>query len=147
MLKRRNGGFSLIELLLVLIVLIIITSISAFGVYKLISYYKVRTFSEKLYSELEYARSLAYQKGSSEFRIENGYCNVYAPVGSSIPVVALKIPENVNVTLSLSFSSVNQVFKRNGLPYYNGTINVSGYGFTFKIVMDNISGRIYLEKG
>jgi len=99
-----------------------------------------KNFAEKLIMDLQKARSFAYKIGESKVVIGTSSYEIYAPTTKKL--WEEKFPEGISV-----YSGESEiVFKRNGLPNVNTTIEIEGYETKYNIVISKISGRIKLEK-
>ncbi|NPB03895.1 MAG: hypothetical protein GXO39_05725 [Thermotogae bacterium] len=136
------------EVFVVLLIVIILALLAYPKISELSNRSKVKSFSEEVYHDLEYARTLAFQVGSSKvvFDSNSRSYKVYSPSTSATPLKVVNYPENVTVTPSFAFVPNEVGFKRSKLPDRSGSIYISGYGVNYKIVVNAISGRIYLER-
>ena len=141
----RNRGFTLIELLLVIV---IVTILSAIAIPRIVSWVhkaKVKEVAQELLSDIELARTLAFEKGSSCVKFSSHSYAIYAPSNATAPVFRRQIPQDIEVSLTDNLS--NEIkFKKNKMPEKAGHISVEGYGESYEIVFNNISGRLYLKR-
>jgi len=127
-------------------VVVIVAVLAALAIPKLITYIhsaRVKSAAEQLYYDIETARSMAFQVGSSRVELNPpSTYRIYAPSTSTTPVKQVTLPSPI----TLSGTSNVFSFNRNKLPTSSGSIYISGYGNTYKIVIYKYSGRIRLEK-
>jgi len=142
--QSARGGFSLLEALIAVIIALIIGALA----YSQIAYYltkiKVRDFAEQVYYDLEYARNLAFQKGSSKVVFNPSDYEIYAPSNSTVPIRKVSYPDGITVEPT----NPEIPFKRSkliDLPL-PGHVEISKGDIKFKIFYHNASGRIRLEQ-
>jgi prepilin-type N-terminal cleavage/methylation domain-containing protein len=132
-------GFSLLEILTVLAIFVVLSGIAVSSMTKWINRAKVKSFAEKLLSDIQGARSLSLKYGSSRVRFFPNKYQIYAP-----PDVLRKSVETPQgITISENFGSTLN-FYVNTLPAKNGTVTITGFGKTYKIVI-NLNGEVRLE--
>ena len=141
---ESRKGFTLVELLFVIVIVGILSSLAVSSVINWVHRVKVRNFAEETLSDLEWARVLAFKKGSSKVEFQNDKYLIYVTSDSSTPIKEKVAPEGVTIITNLTSGEVE--FRRNKLPDRAGSIKISGFGVEYKIVINHISGRIYLEK-
>jgi len=133
-------AISLIETLTILLIVSILALVAVSSIIKWSGSLKVKNFAEKLIMDLQKARSFAYKIGESKVVIGTSSYEIYAPTTKKL--WEEKFPEGISV-----YSGESEiVFKRNGLPNVNTTIEIEGYETKYNIVISKISGRIKLEK-
>ncbi len=135
---QKKKGYSLTEILIVLAILTILAS-GAYVIYKFINEYKVYKVAYELASDLEYAKSLAFERGGANVTVGINYYEIIA----NGTVLRRELPQGI--TLSINITPPIVEFKRNKLPKENGHITVSGFGKVYKIFFDYINGRIRVE--
>ena len=149
---RYREGFSLVELLVVIAILAVLLGISIGVSSSWIHKSKVRSFAESIVSNLYWAKTLAIEKGSSRvsFDSEARKYYIYSPSENSTPVFQESYPDFLEVKVSDSFPSDGTSkeirFRSSGLPENSGNIDIVGAGVEYKIEVNNISGRIKLER-
>ena len=141
---ESRKGFTLVELLFVTVIVGILSSLAISNIINWVHRTKVRNFAEETLSDLEWARVLAFKKGSSKVEFQNDKYLIYVPSVSTTPIKEEIAPEGVTITTNLNSGMV--IFKRNKLPDRAGSIEINGFGVEYKIIINHISGRIYLEK-
>jgi len=142
-------GFSLVELLFIILIICVLSSLAVTGITDWIHKVRVRNFAEEMLSDLEWARALAFKKGSSKVEFQGNKYLIYVPKNSSSPIKEKVAPETVNIETNLSFDKTEIKFKRNKLPDIGGNIEIKDSATNviyYRIVIKEISGRIYLEK-
>jgi len=138
-----RGGFSLLEGLIALVIALIIGALAYSQIAHYLARAKVRSFAEEVYYNLEYARNLAFQVGSSKVVFNPSDFEIYAPETATTPVRKVEYPDGVTVD-----SGIVVVFKRNKTISGGGSsVCVSNGDASFSIVFDNVSGRIRMEQG
>jgi len=146
--NRASLGFTLIELLLVIVIVTILSSIAVPRIVLWIHKAKVKEVAQELLSDVELARTLAFEKGSSCVKFSSHSYAIYAPSNATNPVLQRQIPQDIEVSLTLATESSSKVlkFKKNKMPEKAGHISIEGYGENYEIVFNNISGRLYLKR-
>lgn len=144
----KRAGIGLIEVLVVLLIISILAVIAYPKISELSNRSRVKSFAEEVYHNLEYARTMAFQVGSSKvvFDSNNRNYQIYSPSNSTAPLKVVSYPENVTVTPRFALVPNEVGFKRSKLPDRSGSIYISGYGVSYKITVNAISGRIYLDR-
>jgi len=144
----KRAGVGLVEALVVLLIISILAVVAYPKILELSSRFKVKSFTEELYHNLEYARTMAFQVGSSKvvFDSINRNYRIYSPSNSTTPLKVIDYPENVTVTSRFAFTPNEVGFKRSKLPDRSGSVYISGYNVSYKITVNAISGRIYLDR-
>ncbi|WP_456436841.1 pilus assembly FimT family protein [Desulfurobacterium sp.] len=157
----KNRGFTLTELIVAIAVVLILSAIAVPQISTWIHQIKVKQIAEELTSDLMWAQSLAMEKGGSAVAFDTNAYYIAAPYGSGTtpvlikqvslpseitltPVFSLSITDDFNGTLPTALPIV--VFKRNKLLYPSGHIDISGYGISYRIIVNQTSGRIYLQR-
>ncbi|OAG27698.1 prepilin-type N-terminal cleavage/methylation domain-containing protein [Thermodesulfatator autotrophicus] len=135
-------GLTLIELLLVITLVGFLASIAIPGVTGWINRAKVKNVAYELLSDIQYVQSLALAKGESKIIFSS---NSYTAEADGNTIFTKTIPSGITISASFTLSSNILEFERNKLPTSNGTIEISGYGITYKIIVSHISGRIRME--
>jgi prepilin-type N-terminal cleavage/methylation domain-containing protein len=144
---RSKKGFTVIELIFVIAIVGLLTSLAVFSTVKWIHEIKVRNFAEELFFDLEWARSLAFKKGKSQIVFRSNNYSIYVSDNSTSPIKEKETPEGITIKANLNFGRTRITFGRNKLPDIGGNIEIKEFGDTrYKIVINDISGRIYLEE-
>ncbi|AEH45592.1 N-terminal methylation [Thermodesulfatator indicus DSM 15286] len=142
--KIRYVGLTLVELVLVIAILAILASVAIPKINTWIKQAKTKKAAYQVLSDIQYVQSMALAKGESKITFNTNNYIAEVPIGTTL---FTKILEN-GITISATFFSTSNelIFQRNKLPTSNGTIEISGYGVTYKILVNHITGRIRLEK-
>ncbi|WP_457567795.1 pilus assembly FimT family protein [Desulfurobacterium sp.] len=162
----KRKCFTLTELITALAIVAILAAIAVPRVSRWIQQSRIRQTAEEITSDLMWAQSLAMEKGSSAvaFDVSNNVYYLISPYLSTPQqlIKSEKVPSGITITpnfiLTISANVTNasgstisinlpgDYFKRNKLPAVSGNVTISGYGITYVITLNNISGRIKLER-
>ncbi|ADY73799.1 hypothetical protein Dester_1163 [Desulfurobacterium thermolithotrophum DSM 11699] len=146
---RLRKGFTLGELIVVIAIIGILSSLVMPSIINWIHKIKVKSFSEEILSDLEWARCLAFKKGSSKVEFQSDRYLIYVPENSTSPIKEKVAPEKIAIKANLDLEKTRIKFKRNKLPDTGGNIEIKDSEseiIYYKIVINSTSGRIYLEK-
>ena len=135
----KTLGFSLIELVIVLGIIALLSS-GAVLAYKLIGEYKTYKVAYQIAGDLEYARSLAFERGNATIILNS---TSYLIKSNNQILLTQTLPEGI--TFNCTSSVIN--IKRNKLPTKSGSICVSGFGKKYEIIYNHINGRIRVVYG
>jgi len=136
----RSKAFSLLELLTILIIVIILSGIAFSSMTRWLNKAKAKVVAEQLVSDIQWVRSLSLKYGSATIKFYSNKYEIYAPSFTLVKTVSL--PNGLS--LSENFGS-SLDFMSNTLPEENGTITISGFGKTYRIII-NLNGGVRLEE-
>jgi prepilin-type N-terminal cleavage/methylation domain-containing protein len=163
--KRNNfashkvGGFTLIEIIIVVVILSI-AAMAAIPLMSSASDIQIRSASNLIASDLEYAKSMAISRGQDYSVVFNESDNSYGiykkgeadpiqhPVKKGFPY-AMNFSNDsrlgkVDIT-STSFTGGEVVFDCLGSPDDGGTITISASGITATITVEPVTGYISIS--
>ncbi len=142
---KKISGLSLVELIVFLGIMAVLLVIGVSTISRWIKKANVRSYAEQLTSDLEWARSLSMEYKSSCISFTSNSYKIYAPnccsnntCSSTTPKRSITLPSGISLTTTSTFID----FNINTLPNIssNFTLTLSGYGKTYKIVIDPNGG-------
>ena len=154
-----NGGFTLIEIIIVIVILAI-AAMTAIPMLSSAGSVQIRSAANMIAADLEYAKSMAISRGqnysvkfdeaSESYSIKDQSGTVILhPVKKGFPyTIDFKNDGRLNKVdiTSVNFNSTDSVtFNCLGSPEYGGTINLNADGSTATITVEPVTGYISIN--
>jgi prepilin-type N-terminal cleavage/methylation domain-containing protein len=158
-LPRMSGGFTLIEIIIVVVILAI-AAMTAIPLMSSGGSVQIRSASNLIAADLEYARSMAISRGQNfsvvfdkdteSYRIEDQYSNVIPhPVKKGFNyIINFQNDSRLNKVdiTNVNFNATERVqFDCLGSPDNGGTISLSANGPTATITVESVTGFISIS--
>jgi len=150
--RRRSGGFSLLEVALVLAILAIAAVMAVPRYARALTRYRVESAARRLAADLEYARTLAHDSSGTQTVTFNTAADTYTLTDLDDPDRP-GLPYTVNLAggpyradlVSADFAgTVTITFDAYGTPDKGGSVRIAAGDYAFAIQVDSENGNITL---
>jgi len=147
-LETPRQGYTLLEIAIIIGLIAILTYVGVIKLLELKKRTELKNFATQTYGNLLLAKSLAEKRGKSKIEFHPKYYEIfYTEEPNSdlwIKFKTIYIPNDVN--FSENFTNDTVVFYNNSLPDRSGSIFIRGDNTSYRIKLNNTSGRIVIER-